>query len=582
MWRTNIINRDSNTSESIGKSACPACRAEGNDRTGDNLVEFDDGHSHCFACGYRIESSGESRKSNKDITSTEVVDFNALGGEYQDIPSRRISRGTCEQFGYRVATSAKGNTIHVSDYRLDGALVAQKVRSVDTKDFRSVGSLKRAPLFGGHLWAHGGKRIVVTEGELDCLSIAEMQNGRFPVVSVPSGAAGAAKAIRSNLEFLNSYDSVVFCFDSDEAGREAAKKCADLVRPGKAHVATLPLKDANEMLVARRTEELNKALWEARLYSPDGILPVSEVEHNDKGAGQVWAFPWDSLTDYLIGQRSGEMTLWTSGTGSGKSTIIRELVNHHLEEGRRVGMVMLEESPAETVDDLVSLRINKQVRRIRANRELNNLRLRLGKAVSEYTDDLSEEEYDLARTSLNETELFVYDSHGIADFESLFNRVEFMATALDCDVIVLDHITAAVAGMAFGDDGMNSERLVIDDLMKRLRSLVERSGCHLDVISQLRKSSGRGYEEGERISIQDLRGSGSLASVPNTVIAMERNRQHPDDETANTSVLRVLKNRFNGVTGVASAVRYCADSGRLNEVDFAHADDGEVLFGESL
>ena len=301
----------------------------------------------------------------------------------------------------------------------------------------------------------------------------------------------------------------------------------------------------------------------------------------DRGAGQVWAFPWDSLTEYLIGQRSGEMTLWTSGTGSGKSTIIRELVNHHLEEGRRVGMVMLEESPAETVDDLVSLRINKQVRRIRANRELNKLRMKLGKPTTDFVDDLTDEEYDRARQALNETDLFVYDSHGITDFESLFNRIEFMATALDCDVIVLDHITAAVAGMAFADDGMNSERLVIDDLMKRLRSLVERSGVHLDVISQLRKSSGKGYEEGERISIQDLRGSGSLASVPNTVIAMERNRQHPDNDVANTSVLRVLKNRFNGVREWRRQFVTALNRVALM-VDFAHSDDGEVMFREQL
>ena len=143
---------------------------------------------------------------------------------------------------------------------------------MDTKDFRSVGSLKRAPLFGGHLWRTGGKRIIVTEGEIDALSIAEMQQCRWPVVSVPSGAAGATKAIRSNLEFLNSYDKVIFCFDSDDAGREAAQKCADLIRPGKAHIASLPLKDANEMLLAAHRRVDHRPLG-GKLYSPDGVLP---------------------------------------------------------------------------------------------------------------------------------------------------------------------------------------------------------------------------------------------------------------------------------------------------------------------
>ena len=155
-----------------------------------------------------------------------------------------------------------------------------------------------------------------------------------------------------------------------------------------------------------------------------------------------------------------------------------------------------------------------------------------------------------------------------------------MATALDCDVIILDHITAAVAGMGLDEGSMNSERLVIDDLMKRLRSLVERTDCHIDVISQLRKSQGRGYEEGESITLSDLRGSGSLASVPNTVIAMERNRQHADPLTANTSILRILKNRFSGSTGIMAAVRYDVTTGRLNEVEYAIDHEGIPIFGD--
>jgi twinkle protein len=275
------------------------------------------------------------------------------------------------------------------------------------------------------------------------------------------------------------------------------------------------------------------------------------------------------------------MTLWTSGTGSGKSTIIRELVNQHLIEGRTVGMVMLEESPSETVDDILSLRINKQIRRITAQRELNKLKVQQGRRVLDSPDDLTDEEYATARRELEEQALFVYDSHGINDHEALFSRLEFMATALNCDVIILDHITAAVAGMGTDDSSMNSERLVIDDLMKRLRSLVERSGVHLDIISQLRKSStGRGYEEGERITLSDLRGSGSLASVPNTVIAMERNRQDPDLHTSNTSILRILKNRFSGNTGMMAAVRYNPLTGRLHEVEYAINNEGKTIFGD--
>lgn len=523
-----------------------------------------------------MESNGEQRIEQ---TASPPTPFNPLRGEFVYLPDRKISEKTLQKYGYTVG-ERNGVTIHIADLRHDGELVAQKIRKVDTKEFFTLGNLSSAPLFGGHLWKRGGRKIVITEGELDCLSIAEMYDCKWPVVSLPSGAAGAEKCIRSNLEFLSSYEEVVLCFDNDEAGRTASSACADLLPAGRCKIVELPLKDASEMLVAGRGKELNNCIWEARTHSPAGILHASDVRHEEKASQRVWSYPFTDLTDFLIGQRSGELVMWTSGTGSGKSTVIRELANHHLIENRTVGLVMLEEAPTETVDDLISLRINKQVRRIRAMRELNKLRMANGQTPRDYMDDLTDDEYAEARAKLNDENLYVYDSHGVADFGSLYSRIEYMAVGLQCDVIILDHITAAIAGQTFDEDGMNSERLAIDELMKNLRQLVERTGVHIDVISQLRKAQGKQYEEGGRIGAQDLRGSGSLASVPNVIIALERNRQHKNHDIANTSVLRVLKNRFNGVTGIASAVRYDHAVGRMVEVQFAHDAEGKLVFGD--
>ena len=59
-------------------------------------------------------------------------------------------------------------------------------------------------------------------------------------------------------------------------------------------------------------------------------------------------------------------------------------------------------------------------------------------------------------------------------------------------------------------------------------------------MSQLKKTD-KHFEEGSRITLQDLKGSGSLGSVPNNIIALERNRQDPDPIQANTTVVRVLR-----------------------------------------
>jgi len=324
------------------------------------------------------------------------------------------------------------------------------------------------------------------------------------------------------------------------------------------------------------------AMWEAQQYSPDEIVHVSQVINEGMVDPRVYPFPFDNLSEFLLGQRSGEITLWASGTGSGKSTILREIIYHHLSEGRSVGAIMLEESPQETVDDMISLLINKPVRAIRAKKIMNELRAKLGKDPIEIDiiDDLTDDEYADARKELETNSLYIYDHLGNSGLQNLCARIEFMAVSLGVDVIVLDHITAAAAGLLGSSgtdyDGGSSERLLIDNIMKELRSLVSRTGVRIDVVSQLKKTI-KSYEEGDRITLQDLRGSGSLASVPNTVIALERDRQNPDHAVANTTTVRVLKNRLTGRSGVATCLLYDHGTGRLKEINFALDDNGKVL-----
>lgn len=564
-------------SHATGKESCPKCRENGEDSSGDNLVRYSDGHGYCFACNHyqRADGTEPVQRALKEETQT----FKPVGGQVEALPHRSIREATARLYGYRTATSAKtGQKVEVANYYRDGELVAQHLRFPD-KQFRWVGQAQKAPLWGQHLWKLGGRRLIITEGEIDAMSVAQAQDGKWPVVSLPGGAAGAVKAIKDNYQFVSSYQEIVVCFDNDDAGRKAAQAVAEILPPGKVKIATTPRKDANEHVKANDVKALMTALWEAQSYRPDGIVHVSEVKASNRDGLDVWEFPYDSMTEFLVGQRSGEITMWTSGTGSGKSTIIRELVNHHLVQDRAVGMIMLEESPEETTDDIISLRLGKPVRKIMATRALNALRNKLGKKALnvDLVDDLTDAEYEQARAGINTTGLYIYDHRGSADYDNLLARIEYMAVSLGVKVVVLDHVTAAVAGMMADGDG--SERLLIDKFMKDLRSLVERTGIHLDLVSQLRKSDGKGWEEGEQITLQALRGSGSLGSVPNTIIAMERNRQDPNPDVANTSIMRVLKNRFTGRSGIAAGLRYDSTTGRLIDVPFLVTQDGEVSFG---
>ena len=124
-----------------------------------------------------------------------------------------------------------------------------------------------------------------------------------------------------------------------------------------------------------------------------------------------------------------------------------------------------------------------------------------------------------------------------------------MAAGLDCRVVFLDHLSILLSGL----DG--DERRMIDQTMTKLRSLVERTGITLFLVSHLRRShDDKGHEQGQQVSLGQLRGSASIAQLSDSVIALERDQQdrNPDAVTR----VRILKNRFSGETGIAEHLKY--------------------------
>jgi twinkle protein len=162
--------------------------------------------------------------------------------------------------------------------------------------------------------------------------------------------------------------------------------------------------------------------------------------------------------------------------------------------------------------------------------------------------------------------LFLYDSFGSVDPDNLIERLRYMATGLECDALFLDHISIAISGLEDID-----ERRALDVMMTKLRSLVEETGVAMFVVSHLKRPSqgDRGHEQGLQVSLSQLRGSHAIAQLSDMVIGLERNQQ---GENPNETVVRVLKNRFSGETGVTGALTYSTETGRLTEQPFKPED----------
>jgi twinkle protein len=328
------------TSNFVRHTPCESCGSS------DANSLYDDGHQHCFSCGETVQAEG----SAPDVAATPRKVSGLINDvEIKPLPSRKISVETCGHFGYGVSTF-KGNPCQVAPYYSeDGRLVAQKVR-LPNKDFIWLGTMKDALPFGAHAFPRTGRKIVVTEGELDALAMSQVQKNKWPVVSIGCGAGPQIKKwFAERLSYFNGFEEVVLMFDSDEAGKSAANAAAQVLGH-RARIADLPLKDANDMLVEGRVQEMVTAMWNARPYRPEGIMDISETLEavlRPPEAGLSW--PFVSLTDLTYGMRLGEIYAVGAGTGIGKSDFMAECVVHLVRKhGEAVGYIALEQTPTET------------------------------------------------------------------------------------------------------------------------------------------------------------------------------------------------------------------------------------------
>ena len=548
-----MLARAEDQSKFVRHEPCPKCGSK------DNLARYSDGHAVCFSggCSHYEHGNGDvvEFKSRKEATP-----LNEVTGVTAAITDRRISQDTCRKFGVTVEYGNDGHIVkhHYPYFDKDtGELRGAKTRLVDSKQFFAQGSFDNVGLFGQQAFKEGGKYITVVEGELDALAVSEMFDGKWPVVSIRSGAASAAKDIKANLEWLESFENVVLCFDNDKVGQEAARQCLDLFSPNKVKNVALSMKDAGDMLKQGKIKQFVQEWWNAKTYRPDGI--VAGVDTWDLVVEQEnirsIPYPWQCLNELTHGFRPKELVTITSGSGMGKSQIIRELQYYMLNATEdNIGILALEEDIPKTTLGLMSLAAEQP--------------LHLDKTITR------EEKRKYWEMTLGTGRYYLLDHWGSTHEENLLSRVRYMAKGLDCKWIFLDHLSIVVSDQEQGD-----ERKAIDSIMTKLRQLVQETGIGLFLVSHLRRpSGGKGHEDGAQVSLADLRGSAAIAQLSDMVIGLERNQQHKDEEVRNTTTVRVLKNRFAGLTGPACYLYYDKDSGRMTETNCPITDDNESEF----
>ena len=514
----------------------------------DAVALWSNGRGKCFACNKPAFLDQYDDTVVSKFKPNTKREYDMSGDSLQDIHNydsagvrdRNLTKTACDEYDMKISYDSNGTVnAHYYPYTVKGKTVAYKKRTLP-KEFRVVGDLKNAKLelFGQSKFQPGGLKVIITEGELDAIAVQQAMLIKYkkvyPVVSLPSSSN--MKILVANRDWLRSFKEVILMFDQDDAGEKAVAEAAKIIGWDKTKVASLPDNDPCDTLMSNPSAIIT-AVFNARRYTPAAIVRGEAIWEAYVERKSVKSVPYpqclEGLNNKLDGMRKGEIVLFTSGTGSGKSTMIKEIILE-LEDNTDevIGLVSLEESIGDSAEKFIKMFTP--------------------------TDPTVEQERKAFERVFGNERLILLDHNGAVSDSSLIDQIENLCL-LGCQYIILDHITIAVSEGADGKTGNEA----IDSVMSDLLKIVKKHNVWLGLISHLRKSQGRSFEEGHLSSIDDIKGSGSIKQISFDIITFSRNLVAEDEDERNTIKLRVLKSRFTGRTGDCGSAYYDTRTNRL-------------------
>jgi twinkle protein len=518
------------------KLPCPSPDCNSSDAFGID----DRGWGHCFSCGINIPPSKLSDNIlNKPIRMIHAeTSFSPLTEVFRPFPERGFTEETVKRYKVQVGREGDGFLAKYPVFSVStGEHIGNKVRLPD-KHFLFEGSVSDAGLFGRHAFSPGSSRFVtVTEGQDDALAAYQLTGSKYACVSI-HGAATAERDVRRDFEYLNSFENIVFAFDTDEPGRKAAKAAASVGFPlGKVKVLNLrKFKDANDYLLNKSAEDFSREWWQAPTFKPDGLKLGSDMwkEIIDRKESFTVPYPISGLNKLTFGLRLSEMVIVTADSGVGKTSVLKTIEHLLLthpdvkEKNYGVGFLHLEEPNGDTALGLLSIHNRIPYHLPTSDRPEADLR----KAYDEL---------------LNNDRVVIWDHFGSNSVDAVLDKVRHMA-ALGCKYIVLDHLSIIVS------DQSGDERKQLDEIATKLKTLTME--LDLAVIAVIHTN-----RQGQ------IRGTAGVEQLANIVIRLQRDKTDVSEWRRNITKLTVEKNRFSGYTGPAAYLWYNKDTGCLSELD---------------
>lgn len=521
----------------------------------------------------------------KKETVAEVLTYPIL-----EVKSRGLSKETCELFGVRTALSERDGKTPIAHYfpayNQKDEIVGFMKRDL-TKDkaddyhFTTIGTYTTPnKLFGQNIAEKVDRKhtaLIAVEGQWDVMSVYQAvldgnkgttYEGMQPfVVGLNCGTVNAVESFFHNKQFVDGFTEVCLAFDNDkcspkelEKGFVRGEECKSAVAAALKHPNTTTLnygafKDASDYIQGGFSKELNKLVSFSRLaYTPDKLVSADAISLDEllrPRATGVLSEIFPKLDAKLKGFRLRELTMMLAPSNVGKTSVCAALANRFMENGHKIGMVMLEESLQDTLQRLVAAHLGVNFNHFREN---------------PMSVGFSREEIEAAFDWVKSTGVVVLDHFGSLPIHTLMEKLKYMVYAQGVKYIILDHVSMLVSGMRTTD-----ERKELDITMTELAAFCASNDVHILAVSHINRSNAADFKapkelkEGESfwvsVTKESMRGSAALEQLSWNIIGIE-----PEilwDRSRGRVRLVLLKNREQAHLGVCDVFQMDDESGKF-------------------
>lgn len=491
----------------------------------DAYTEYPNG-GFCYSC---------NKKFWKDKPN-EMMDPNDF--TIQQIPYRGHSLKALQKYNVKQKVRSSDGELLETAYEYPND--AFKYRVLATKKFNWQG-FKGPGLFGKDKFSSGSAQAVtITEGEEDCLSAYEMLGCKYPVVSVQSSSS-AQKDCAADKEWLDGFEKIYLCFDSDQQGQKAVAAVSSLFPYSKVFIVKkTKYKDANEYQLNDAAEEYRKIWWASKRHDPENIISsfsdLAEIFKAPKKKA-ICDFPFKELQASTYGIRTGETYLFKALEGIGKTELMGA-IEYHVAKSTDIpiGIIHLEEDIQRSAMRLVGYEVETPVH------------------LEGFTDYDPEQLMEIYTKIVKTDNRINYYQKGKNDndTESFLNAIRFLVASAGCKIVFFDHITRIATSFRLED-----ERKELDYVSTKLSEMAEELDFALIMITHVNDNG-------------DTRGSRNISKEAWTVVSLNRDKLSPDAVERNTTYLTIEKNRHASITGPAGCIYFDPHTFKLSENRPAH------------